>query len=162
MSGTSSSQLSATDMRFIKEASQGGIAEVKMGYMGVHNGTSSQVKNLGQKLIQDHTAANKELEQLASQKGATITPELDAKHQKDLDALSKLSGAEFDKAYIHHAVMDHEKDIKKFQTAADKASDQDIRAFAQRTLPVLQQHLDMAKNAQNMTPSTTTSSGTSQ
>jgi len=161
VSGTASSQLSSSDMKFIREASQGGIAEVKMGYMGVQNGTSTQVKNLGQKLIQDHTAANKELEQLASQKGAVITPELDAKHQKDLDALSKLSGAEFDKAYIHHAVMDHEKDIKKFQAAADKATDQDIRAFAQRTLPVLQQHLDMAKSAQNATPGSTTS-GTSQ
>jgi putative membrane protein len=163
VSGTSSSQLSATDMRFIKDASQDGIAEVKMGYMGVQNGTSSAVKNLGQKLIQDHTAANKELEQLASQKGAMITPEVDAKHQKALDGLSKLSGTEFDKAYIHHAVMEHEKDIKKFQAAADKATDQDIRAFAQRTLPILQQHLDMAKNAQNLAPSSTTSSsGTSQ
>jgi putative membrane protein len=149
-------------MRFVKEASQGGIAEVKMGYMGVQNGTSSDVKNLGQKLIQDHTAANKELEQLASRKGVTLSNDLDAKHQKELDKLSKLTGAEFDKAYIHHAVMDHEKDIKKFQAAADKATDQDIRAFAQRTLPVLQQHLDMAKSAENMAPTgATTSSGTS-
>jgi putative membrane protein len=162
-SGTSSSPLSAMDMKFIREASAGGIAEVKMGYMGVQSGTSSQVKNLGQKLIQDHTAANKELEQLAASKGVAITPDVDAKHQKMLDTLAKLNGAEFDRAYLHSAVMDHEKDIKKYQAAAEKATDQDIRAFAQRSLPILQQHLDMAKNAQNLAPSSTTSSsGTSQ
>jgi putative membrane protein len=159
VSGTAASQLSSTDMHFIKAASQGGIAEVKMGYMGVQSGTSQEVKNLGQKLIQDHTAANKELEQLAARKGVALTGDIDSKHQKELDTLSKLNGAEFDKAYLHHAVMDHQKDIKQYQAAADKATDQDIRAFAQRTIPILQQHLDMAKNAQNMTTTGATTSG---
>lgn len=151
-----SSQLSASDMRFVKEAAQGGIMEVKMGYMGVQNGQGSQVKNLGQKLIQDHTAANKELEQLAARKGVVVPQELDPHHQQELDRLSKLTGAQFDQAFIQHAVTDHQKDIKKFQTAAEKATDQDLRAFAQRTLPVLQQHLDMAKSAQQAPTSSTT------
>jgi putative membrane protein len=154
-----SSQLSASDSKFVKEAAAGGLAEVKMGYMGVQNGTSSQVKNLGQKLVTDHTAANKELEQLVARKGATLPTEVDPKHQKDLDALAKLNGSEFDKAYLHHAVMDHQKDIKKFQAEADKGTDQDLRAFAQKQLPILQQHLDMAKSATDATHGTTSSSG---
>lgn len=151
-----SSQLSASDTRFVKEAAQGGIMEVKIGYMGVQNGQSSQVKNLGQKLIQDHTAANKELEQLAARKGVVIPQDLDAHHQQELDRLSKMTGAQFDQAFIKHAIDDHQKDIRKFQNAAEKANDQDLRAFAQRTLPVLQQHLDMAKSAQQAPTTTTT------
>jgi len=139
----------------------GGLAEVKMGYMGVQNGTSSQVKNLGQKLVTDHTAANKELEQIAARKGVTLPTEVDAKHQKDLDALAKLNGAEFDKAYLHHAVMDHQKDIKKFQAEADKGTDQDLKAFAQKQLPILQQHLDMAKSGSDATHGTTSSTDSS-
>jgi putative membrane protein len=157
----SSSQLSASDSRFVKEAGMGGLAEVKMGYMGVQNGTSSQVKNLGQKLVTDHTAANKELEQIAARKGVTLPTEVDAKHQKDLDALAKLNGAEFDKAYLHHAVMDHQKDIKKFQAEADKGTDQDLKAFAQKQLPILQQHLDMAKSGSDATHGTTSSTDSS-
>jgi putative membrane protein len=154
---SSSSQLSASETRFIKEAALGGLAEVKMGYMGVQNGTSSQVKSLGQKLVTDHTAANKELEQLVARKGVTLPTEVDAKHQKDLDALAKLNGAEFDKAYLHHAVMDHQMDIKKFQAVADKGTDQDLKAFAQKQLPILQQHLDMAKSASDANHGTTSS-----
>src|SRR5258708_19560713 len=125
--------------------------------MGGKNGTSFQVKNLGQKLVRDHTAGNKELEQLVARKGVTLPTEIDAKHQKDLDALAKLNGAEFDKAYLHHAVVDHQKDIKKFQAEADKGADQDLKAFAQKQLPILQQHLDMAKSASDATHGTTSS-----
>jgi putative membrane protein len=157
-SQSSASQLSSADLKFIKEAAAGGMAEVKMGYLGSQNGTSAQVKSLAQKLVTDHTAANKELEQLVARKGATLPTEVDAKHQKDLDALAKLNGAEFDKAFLHHAVTDHQKDIKKFQTEADKANDQDIRAFAQKQLPILQQHLQMAKSANDATHGSTTSS----
>jgi putative membrane protein len=129
-----------------------------MGYMASQNGTSSQVKDLGQKLVTDHTAANKELEQIASRKGITLPTEVDAKHQKDLDSFAKLNGAEFDKAFAHHAVMDHQKDIKKFQAEADKGTDQDLRAFAQKQVPILQQHLDMAKSASDAVHGSSTSS----
>ena len=156
-SSSSSSQLSGMDAKFVKEAAVGGLAEVKMGYLASQNGSSSQVKDLGQKLVSDHTAANKELEQIITRKGGTVLTEIDSKHQKALDSLAKLNGAEFDKAFLHHAVMDHQKDIKEFQTASQSLKNQELRAFAQKQLPILQQHLDMAKNGSDSHHGTTSS-----
>ncbi|HEY0457054.1 MAG TPA: DUF4142 domain-containing protein [Verrucomicrobiae bacterium] len=145
--GKSSSQLSSYDMRFIKEASQGGLAEVQMGQIASQNGESQAVKALGQKLVQDHTAANSELSQIAASKGVDLPKDLDTKHQKELEHFTAAKGGDFDRMFQKHAIADHQKDIRKFQEAAEKASDPEIRAFAQKQLPILQQHLSMAKEA---------------
>ena len=58
---------------------------------------------------------------------------------------SKLSSDKFDKAYMKEMVKDHEKDVKEFQKAADKSDDADLKAWAGKTLPTLQTHLDKAK-----------------
>ena len=60
------------------------------------------------------------------------------------DKLSKMRGAEFDRAYMRDMVQDHEKDVKKFRQEAQHGGDPDLKGFAQKTLPVLEQHLKMA------------------
>jgi len=62
--------------------------------------------------------------------------------KKDMDKLSKKSGADFDKAYVDMMVEDHKKDIAAFKKAAGSVSDNDIKNFATTTLPTLQKHLD--------------------
>jgi putative membrane protein len=70
---------------------------------------------------------------------------MDAKHQKVMDRLSGLSGAEFDREYMKHMVKDHEDAVSDFQKQSTRAKDPDIKAFAARTLPALQEHLRMAR-----------------
>ena len=66
-----------------------------------------------------------------------------------MDKLSKLSGAEFDKEYMSDMVKDHEADAKEFENQANKGTDADIKAFAAKTLPMVQRHLQMARDALN-------------
>lgn len=134
---------------FMQDAAKGGIAEVQMGQLAMKNG-GPDVKKFGQMLVTDHKKANIELAAIAKKKGVVI----EAKDVKNKDAsedeqdMAKLKGADFDKEFIEHAVKDHEKDVDEFQKQADKSDDPDIKAFAAKTLPTLQKHLDQAKSIQ--------------
>jgi len=150
----SSSYLGDQEQAFLKEAAQGGLAEVQMGRLAAQKGQSQEVRQLGQKLVQDHSKANQELKLLAAQKNITLPQEIPTEHQAALSHLKSLEGSEFDKAFKQHAVEDHQKDIQKFQTASQTAADTDVKAFAQKTLPVLQQHLKMAQDIQAESTST--------
>jgi putative membrane protein len=75
----------------------------------------------------------------------TLPTALDEKHQKDVTKLSAMSGADFDRAYSKMMLSDHNKDVKEFEKQSTKGADPDIKAFASKTLPTLQEHLQMAK-----------------
>jgi len=141
----SKTQVAAEDMQFIKDAAQSGMAEIKMGELASSNGESQQVKDLAQKLVTDHGKVNAELKQLATKKGATLPDAVSEKQKTMLEHLSSLKGSEFDSAFKQHAVENHQKSVDKFKTVSEKAKDADIKAFAAKTLPTLQQHLALAK-----------------
>ncbi len=145
-SGQSGSYLGDQEQTFMKEAAQGGQAEVQIGRLAAQKGQSQDVRQFGQKLVQDHSKANQELKLLAAQKSVTLPADIPTDHQSAIEHLKSLEGAAFDAAFKKHMVEDHEKDIQKFQTAAQTAADSDVKAFAQKTLPVLQQHLKMAQD----------------
>ena len=97
-------------------------------------------------MIDDHTANNQELMQLASAKGVQLPAGPDAKHQAMLTRLRGLSGAEFDREYVRQAgVKAHERMLKLVQDHARKGRDADSRAFATKMVPAVQMHLDMAR-----------------
>jgi putative membrane protein len=139
------------DKKFVKDAALGGLTEVELGKLAAQKGSSDAVKQFGQKLVDDHTKANDELKQIASTENIQVPDTLDSKHQSRVDKLSKLSGPSFDKAYIKDQVKDHEKDVKEFQSEAQGGSDPNVKQFASKTLPVLQQHLSMAKDLSKST-----------
>jgi putative membrane protein len=143
---TSTSKVSATDTRFIKEAAMGGMEEVQLGQLAVQKASNGDVKSFGQRMVDDHTKANSQLQQIASQKGVTVASKLSAPKQKDVDKLSKLNGAAFDRSYMSMMVKDHVKDVSDFQKASKNAKDSDVKSFASATLPTLQDHLKMAKD----------------
>lgn len=140
------SALSARDQKFLTEAAMGGLMEVELGRWAAQKGTSAEVKQFGQRMVDDHGNANTELAQLASSKGVTLPAQLDEKHQNEASKITRLAGgAEFDKAYSKMMLKDHEKDVSAFEKASTSAGDADIKAFAAKTLPTLQEHLQMAK-----------------
>jgi putative membrane protein len=138
--------MSPQDKSFVKDAAIGGKAEVELGKLAQQNAQSEQVKQFGQKMVQDHSKADQQLQQVASQKGIQLPQQLDAEHMKQYDRLSKMHGAEFDRAYMRDMVQDHNKDVNEFRKEAQNGQDQDIRNFARQTLPTLQQHDQLAKN----------------
>lgn len=133
---------------FMTEAAKGGMAEVELSRVATTKSQNAEVKKFANQMIQDHTNANAELKQLAGKKNVTLPTELDAEHKALKDKLSGLSGAEFDKEYVNAMVADHEKSVNLFKAQADGGTDADAKAFAAKTLPKLQGHLDMAKGMQ--------------
>ena len=97
-------------------------------------------------MVDDHAKANEELKQVASKENIAIPDALDSKHQSKISKLSKLSGPEFDKAYAKEQLKDHETDVREFSAEAQGGTDPNVKAFASSTLPILQQHLELAKN----------------
>jgi putative membrane protein len=117
------------------------------------NASSSAVKQFGQRIVDDHTQANDELTQIASQKNITLPTSLSARDQATMDRLSKLNGAEFDHAYMQYMVADHRKDVGAFKRESERGTDPDLKAFASKTLPVVEEHLSIAeKTAGEMRP----------
>lgn len=136
-------KVSSADSKFIKEAAGGGMEEVQLGQLAAQKATDPDVKNFGQKMVDDHSKANDQLKQLASQKGVTVASALPASKQKDVNKLSKLSGAAFDKTYVKMMVDDHKKDVAEFKKESKSAKDSDLKGWASSTLPTLEDHLKM-------------------
>src|SRR4051812_18485622 len=138
-------KLSRSDANFVKEAAQGGMMEVKMGQTAKDHGQNADVKAYGEMLVKDHSKANDKLSQLASQKGVNLAKEIEPKHTDMINDMEKKQGADFDRAFIEHAVKDHRKDISKFERASRDLNDSELKAFATETLPTLRNHLNEAE-----------------
>jgi putative membrane protein len=104
-------------------------------------------------MVDDHTKANDQLKQVASQEGIQLPTTLSAKDKMTKERLSKLNGAAFDKAYMSDMVKDHTKDVADFQQESSSGTDPAVKDFASQTLPTLQSHLQEAKQIQPMTTS---------
>ncbi|MGV3560054.1 DUF4142 domain-containing protein [Larkinella arboricola] len=137
------------DSEFAIKAASGGLMEVELGKLAEQKAQSKQVKDFGAMMVADHSKANEELKTLAASKNISIPATLSEDHQKHVDDLSKLSGAEFDKEYVRLMVDDHKEDIDLFKEASFDAKDPDIKAFAGKTLPTLQKHYDAVKAIQS-------------
>jgi len=137
--------LSTSDTAFMTTAARGGMAEVQMGQLAQQNGRSQAVKNFGQRMVEDHGRANQEMMALAQRKQLTPPSDIGAAHQQTYDNLAKLRGRAFDRAYAQAMIQDHQEDLQAFQTEAQNGTDPDVKAFAARYVPVLQEHLRMAR-----------------
>jgi putative membrane protein len=131
------------DHKFAMSAAMGGMMEVEMGRLAAQKGASDEVRQFGQRMVDDHTKANEELMQLASGKGMTLPAAPDPKHRSEMQKLSSLSGERFDREYVKMMVKDHKKAVGEFQKQAARGADPDLKSFAARTLPTLQEHLRM-------------------
>jgi putative membrane protein len=140
-----SGSVSTSDRKFVRGAAQGGMAEVELGKLAVEKGSSDEVKKFGQRMVDDHSKAGDQLKQIASEKNIAVPQQLSAKYKAIKDRLSKLSGEEFDKAYMSDMVKDHTQDVADFKHESASGTDSDIKDFAAKTLPTIQDHLRQAK-----------------
>jgi putative membrane protein len=134
------------DKKFVKNSALGGMTEVELGKLAAQKASSDAVKQFGQRMVDDHSKANDQLKQFAGKSSIEVPAALDSKHQSRVDKLAKLSGPEFDKAYLKDQVKDHEHDVDEFKSEAQYGSDPNIKQFAMQTLPTLQEHLNVVKD----------------
>lgn len=149
MSKKQSAGMGDTDSTFLKKAAQGGLAEVELGQLATQKASSEEVKKFGQRMVDDHTKANEQLKQVAAEKKMDLPQTLDAKDKATKARLEKLSGEQFDKAYMRDMVKDHQKDVAEFEHESKMAKDPAIKSFAEQTLPTLREHL---KEAEKIAP----------
>lgn len=142
--GTASA-LQDADLLFIADAAIGGLAEVQLGQLASEKATNAEVKQFGQMMVTDHGNANTELQTLAQSKSVQLPTTLNEEKTALQQKLAALAGADFDREYMNEMVKDHKEDVEKFQKAANEAIDPEVKAFAAKTLPTLQQHLQKAE-----------------
>src|SRR6201996_4407489 len=129
--GPGTSQTS--DQHFMKEAAQGGMAEVELGQLAADKASSPEVKEFGQRMVKDHSQANDQLKQIAMQKGVTLPSSPSAKDEMTKKRLSNMSGDAFDQAYMKDMLKDHKADIAAFEKESTNGKDPDVKQFASQT-----------------------------
>ena len=134
------------DKKFVKDAGISGLIEVELGKLAADKGSSDAVKQFGQRVVETQTKTNEQLKDVAAKAGYSVLESLDTKHHARVDKLAKLSGAEFDKAYIKDQVKENQTDVRAFQEESEGGTNAVVKAFAANTLPTLQAQLAMAKD----------------
>ena len=137
------------DTAFANKAAVGGMAEVALGKLAAGKTSDAKIKEFANMMVTDHGKANDELKGIAQTKKITLPATLDAEHQAKSDSLSKLSGKDFDKAYVAAMVEGHQKTLALMQGEAADGKDADLKAFAAKTAPVVKMHLDAINKIQS-------------
>ena len=121
---TSGAALSFGDRKMVLTMAMADMAEIEMARLAQSKSQNDQVKSFAQQMIDDHTKALSEVQQLAQARGVTLPSGLDRAHRAKADKLAKLSGDAFDKAYMAQAgVSDHKKNHSHLRTTQSRARD---------------------------------------
>jgi putative membrane protein len=141
-------ELGQEDLDFATKAAQGGLKEVRLGELAQRQAASPEVQQFGQRMVQDHGQANEQLIQIMQGKGIELPQEMPKEAQQLHDELQQKSGAEFDQAYMEDMISDHQKDVETFQQYVETGQDPELRSFAEKALPILEQHRRLAQQTQ--------------
>lgn len=143
-----SSAASEADTAFVQQAAQGGIAEVSLSRFAITATNTAEVREFAQKMVDAHTENNRELESAASKLGITVPKETDQEHVRLQQKLSETRGPNFDKAYMDAMRTDHQKMVALLQSSSKKVTAPELRAYIDKTLPAVREHLAMAQKLQ--------------
>ena len=141
--------ISDTDRRFVEQASSGGAYEVQASQLALQKTQDAHVRMIAQHMIQDHTTANQQLNQVAQQKGLTANTAPNADQKQMINELQGLNGSDFDQKYISQQTQAHKDTIALFQNEVSNGSDPMLKGWAAQTLPTLQEHLRMITGNNN-------------
>jgi putative membrane protein len=128
---------------FLKAAAVGGLMEVEAANDAATRSKNSAVKEFAALMLKDHGKANQEVKMLASKLAVAIPTTLPEDHTKHLRELQRLNDHKFDQQYITMMLSDHAKTVKLF-TEGQKLANPSVKAFAAKTLPIIQAHYDKA------------------
>lgn len=140
-----SHQLSTADRNFLRDAAHAGIAEVQASQLAATKSSDAAVKEFAQQMITDHTNANNKLKQLAAAKGISLPTEPSAVQMKSIQSLKDLAGSKFDRQFMaEFGTKAHQEAVALFRKETEGGQDNDVKSFAQQTLPTLEKHLQHA------------------
>jgi len=144
-------QQATADQAFVRKALEGGAAEVQLGQLAQQKSQSEDVKQVGQRMVQDHTQLGDQMKPIAQQLGVKEPKELSKKDKQLMAKLESLSGPQFDETYIQAMVKDHQQDLKEFKSEAQTTQDPNVKPAAQQGADVISQHLEMIQQIAHTT-----------
>jgi len=147
LAGMARAAVDQMDEKFVKTVCHKGAMEVAFAKMAQAKSTNADVKNLGKHMEADHTKANEELKTIAGTLGAVVDGQ-HADHRTLSDKMTSLQGAEFDREFVGWTVKSHMESIDLLKNYIRDGKQEQVKAFATKTLPVLQHHLEMAQQCQ--------------
>jgi putative membrane protein len=141
-----SQKIARGDRKFIEHAAGTGMFEVQVAQLAAAKATDAGVKSYASMLVDHHTAANNELVKIANARGVELPAAPPRALRRDIEKLGKKSGQEFDRDFVRNVgIKAHEKDIRTFQDASKDVKDAELKAFVDKTLPSLREHLAAAQ-----------------
>ncbi|MBF9141524.1 DUF4142 domain-containing protein [Hymenobacter properus] len=138
------------DKEFMMTAAHSDQNEIQQSKMALAKGVTGMAKEMANKMIADHTKSTNDLKAIAAKKGVTLPTDMDAEHKAMAPAMEKLSGKEFEAKYMAQMQTDHQKTANTMAAHEKMTQDADLKAFIGKTLPVVEQHLGMAKQGSDM------------
>jgi putative membrane protein len=140
-----SAAASEADRKFVEQAASSGIAEVQIAQHTMANAASADVKKLAEQLHQDHSKANQELTRIATAKGMMLPAAPAPDKRAEVDKIRELSGDDLDRTVVAKLAESHRASIHLFENEARAGHDPALKAFAEKTLPTLREHLKMVE-----------------
>ena len=135
----------SNDLPFLREAAGVNLMEIRLGQLAQSNASHAAVKQFGQRMVNDHTKIEQDLSSMVSGNGIALNPTLTSDQNDKINSLQSLSGPQFDQAYISLMIQGHQTDVAQFENQSRNSDSPQVRDFAARSLPVLQQHLSYAR-----------------
>ena len=139
---------SALDTSYIRAAMRDNLTEVALGRLADSRASSSEVKDFGKRMIDDHSTMVKSWNQLASSYKmpmSGLTADFGEAGKAEVDRLDNLKGSEFDQAYMGQMIQDHERTLELMRRVRNTAQDRDIRRLAETDTTAITQHLALAR-----------------
>ena len=159
MNATPNGQTSPADKMFVTKALEGGMAEVQLGQLAQQKSNNPDVKQFGQRMVDDHTKLGDQMKSVAQQIGVKVPDAPSKKDQAVMAKLQALNGDAFDKAYMKDMVKDHKMDLNEFKTEAANGSNPAVKDAANQGAQVISQHLQMAEQINGKTNGAMASNG---
>lgn len=128
------------DAEFVYEVVGTNYSEIKLAELANQKSRNTQVKQVAQTLLTDHTASLNELKTLAQAKAISIPVQEQDGSKRKLENLAEESGQDFDQAWSKEMMNLHDETIEKFEDRLENTQDADLKAYIQKTLPLLKKH----------------------
>jgi putative membrane protein len=132
------------DEYFAMRAYSDGLAEVAKSRLAVEKATQPAVKEFAERMVKDHMECNKKIAELARKKRFVLPVVTDFVHTAAMARLAKMSGSDFDKAYMMAQTCAHKEALHLFEHESRKGEDPDLKDLATKTMPTLQEHAKSA------------------
>ena len=137
------SPVTQQDKDFLVAAHQSNLAEIAAGNTAQAKGASATVRDLGARMVSDHTKLDASLTPVAGQLGVTLPGAPNAEQQNQLAQVSAKSGQAFDAAWLAAMIAGHRQTLAGIQAELASGSSEQVKQLAQTAQPVVQDHLNM-------------------